>query len=379
MDVYIYKLFDPSVLFANADLIKSVMFQKRTVSDGAQFSISPQSGWTYFAQHERIFNSNKYERLPKSADEVHEVIESFIQKANSNIADHRILKGLGLKALFPEKNYLKEYSTQPVISPETEQADHWLCRYKILLKTSPDNRDHRGNCIGAGLDFRIGESGEILAFHMRFCPIEKIFYSKFEVSLLALALSEAQSSGHGHGGEEGHEHSHETETEEHEEGHEHDDGEHGHEEEDQSSMVEAWEMTSEQYKKLNISYAMDGANVEQKYLAPVMPKSIGHHVGYIPVSKYSLAVIIIPSKRDGDVSVLNTVVFGGSGKYEYEWGAWNLLDRQAGIVKSGTGSDIELPLGVFCAEVYVTDKETGAVAHARQMVYGQQSTSNLVA
>jgi hypothetical protein len=337
---YVYELCDPLPLYEERSLLRTVIFSGISIDKDSVWTVAPASGWIYFAQASKIFSSARKTALLQTADEVHSTAEAFFAAANTRIGQNTTLAGRSVLPVFPEKRFLKEDKTEPVLNPDTGVVDHWLCRYRIVLPSSVDFREAKANVIGAGLDVRIGNRGEILGFHLRWRPYVKKQETAFAVSLLALTLADWISSAtHGHCEEE-----------------------HDHEEEDHI------ELDAETWDALNIVYIFQGANSEQTHFAPFVPKAAGHHFGYLPVSTFSLAVSIAPMKQSGNTRTVYAIVFGGSGQYEYDWGAWYLNGRDSGIHTSSSSSFIELPIGMHQVTLYLKDKITGVTTTTGQIM-----------
>jgi hypothetical protein len=226
----------------------------------------------------------------------------------------------GLPSLIPPEDWLTNAGIFPIPHPRKKQFDHWLCRFGISIRCSDDVDEPKAEVLGAGIDLRIGDDGDVIAADWRWRPAS-----------------------------------------------------------DQRSRPRSPRPDG----AARVVYRFNDQAARQTLLAPYYEVVEGEDARLVPASDRSLACNIIRSEGAGPVTLL-AVASGGSGNYAYTWGRITVASFPPAIELLSGASDArvdveggrsivvsQIEFGADAGDVllHVADNATGAVIQLRRAIY----------
>ncbi len=352
--VRIYELYPIKKILELKGQIQEAIFGKSNDIDNQNkvFVISKSSGWLNYTDYSAIWSSRDGTLLAENKLEAIRVAEDFMDAANGKIAQINKEQNAGLPSIFPAKSQRQIKESYAVKHRDGHWTDHWVCAYEISV-SSYGTSQNRAFVYGTGLEIRVGKNNAIIGFSSRWRPFSKTIYTDLSPIEEAETGSDAAGDGH-HGTDAG--------------------------------------APSDQATERKIAYLFEGDGASQYYLAPYYYFFNGHHIVFLPASKYSLVVSISQEESENETKILAKVA-GGSGNYKYNWAYWNnnsAWQNDSELIEIGSGSSevvrennklkimnsVRLPKGVYNVLLNVVDVKTSAFKNIQQMIYSQVTNND---
>lgn len=325
--LFLYHLVDPAELVSVGELIREDLFQLPNARGDHSFSVSPMSSWITFRNDSQVQSEKRKRGLPRSEREAERAAHGYLRgiALRQQSLRRKAKAWIGIPDLIPRS--LKPLTVAPVLSRFHQgRLDHWLCRYAIFLPLQTAYRERNVPLLGAGLDLRVGENGQVEAFSLRWRPIRK----RTSLQEIAALDIEPLPLAHSH-----HSHAEKPPTQD-------------------SSLV----------------YVSAGESHLQTHLAPFYSHSEGHHVHFTPATAQSTMVRFQYRIEERGIQV-QPIVAGGSGDFNYDWASWDMFDPLGhGLIERGTNANCQLEFGVHCLLLTLTDAISRQVVQYQEIVYG---------
>lgn len=292
------------------------------------FTVSPISGWIYFANYDELRTNKNDLRLPTTIDEIEKISRAFFNQCYQRIEKAR-LNGK-LPKDFPDilPSDIRLVDMQAVFAPTLTSVDHWLVRFHIYHRSSDEFGSDSVCLYGAGLDLRVGNGGKVICFSQRWRPFQKTVVSDF----IPFNQEEVVSS------------------------HEH-----------ESSPTNANEPT--------LMYLQAGQSSFQSHLSLYHTVADGHHLEFYPASKHSLRIEFIKNLKEEHIEVV-AEISGGSGRFSFEWGSWEVANAGGNGYKDlGNYNSCIVHGGVHQLLLIVRDIELMVVSQKIEAIYAKYPTS----
>lgn len=339
--VRVYTLADPFALAASAPLIAAELFGMRDLADGERtFSVNPTSGYLFYADYGELWHNDAGGGLPADPGGAERLARGFFADANRKIVGNRRLRRERVPALFPAD--LRPFWMGRAVPKSSTVPDHWLCQFAVYLAAG---RNITGRVEGATIEVRIGRAGRIIGLSSRWRPLSGDLLSDEPADPAASKPLSAAPAGAIRKPVAG------------------------------SIPPIARPAPSpiapaaaEPEPPPEYLFWLADESAPQRFLAPVLLHRDGHGGELEPASAHSLRVEILQRSAGGAIEVL-AVVEGGSGKYEYQWGAWRqdtFFDE--GLQLLGTSQTASLAGTHHNVLLHVRDPLTGAVAQSEAVV-----------
>jgi len=168
-DIRAFRLLDVEKLENNAATIAEVLFQLPARAVGTLFTISPGGGWISFADPAKLATDAVKNLPPTATDAKAAALRFFAERRAAMITNCNYLES-GLPSLIPLDDHLGEPAIFLIPHPRKRQFDHWLCRFGLEIRSSDDIHQPQAEILGAGVDLRIGDGGEVIAATWRWRP-----------------------------------------------------------------------------------------------------------------------------------------------------------------------------------------------------------------
>jgi len=319
--VRIYKVLDPSPLFAARDQLAG-LFAQRVPDERVTFAFSPECSRLWFSDDRVLWQCKDPSRLPATPLDAEKAARSFMGRINSAIQKDKAFQAAGFSALFPDDcrpvpNGLDPSQTVPgastqsvlVTNPSSILIDHWLVRFEAYLPTG----GAAGSIpvYGARVDIRVGQDGAIGACWVNW----RVSIPQGVTPLLDLSSSSGDSNQ----------------------------GEDNGDEETVASPI--------------LVYLLSDEGTTQSYLAPYYFYPDEDDGYYAPATAYSL-VAEMTDESSGDENRVGCVVAGGSGNYEYRWLGWEATRAMEGPEELGSDDSVVLQPGSYNLVLRVQDTQT---------------------
>jgi hypothetical protein len=284
------------------------------------FRVDGVSGRVSFALDNDLWLDRPKRQLPRDAQAALRAAREFIARLDDACRREEYQR-LKAPPLLPSGRLARVVPVEaaPVFHFDRPWVDHWLCRFEVWLKASPEGDDFT-RVFGSEIDIRVGQRGKVVGFASHWRPA---------------LLSEARPVAMLHWEEDEH--------------HDHDDG---------GKHARA------------LVYELSGGNCPQTFITPYYISLDGHHGVMLPASSHSLLVDVGCAEKRGGGAYVVPRVMGGSGDYAFDWACWRpdaLFEE--GVVGLGTREFIELPPGVFNVMLHVRDNRTGVVLLHESMAF----------
>lgn len=241
------------------------------------FTISQTSTWMHYINRAKLWDGKPKPGLPSSPEEAKKAAGKFLTALAQAFRDaekYPFLRQFEGCDFIPP--LAKVVDVNYVSTGEETFTDHVLVRYQTAMYG--DDAFTRVPVLGASIEVRIGEFGEILGWNSRWSLLHKKF---IRTPLVDFVMPE-----------DGHTHDHDAEA-------------------DEAQPV--------------LAYVLGGDNVPQYLLAPYYLTMSGHHFTEASASAYSLTARFGFDHRQGS-SRVEAQVSGGSGKYSYHW-SWYKIEE----------------------------------------------------
>lgn len=315
-----FTLLETGELEKHARVIAEILFRVPANAVGTALMISRGGGWISFADRSKLRTESRKHSLPLTVAAARDAARHFFADRREAMETSRMFRESGLPSLIPPRDWLAEPAVIAIPHPRKQQVDHWLCRFGIRIRCSDDRDEPRAEVLGAGIDLRIGDRGEVIGAHWRWRPAIN------PRTRPRLARPE---------------------------------------------------------EARRIVYRFNDQPARQTFLAPYYEIAEGEHSHLVPASDRSLACDILFSDAPGPVT-LRAVASGGSGDYAYTWGRIPIaafppviellsgaIDRRvdAGGGRSAVISEIEFGAEAGDVLLHVADRVSGAVIQLRRAVY----------
>ena len=320
--VRVYQLSDPALLLRNEESIRQIVGETLGTDITAPehvFYISPRSGWLYYANTKKQWNKETKYGLPATVGEAEKYASTFLTEVAVAFRDVKkypfLLEFQGCDFIPPlarvfDCNYVSNNGSEP---------DHVLVRYQTALYG--DDEYTKYPVMGATIEIRVGEYGEIIGFNSRWSMVQPKFIRT------PLAAFEASNNGHSHG------------------------------EEEKPAPV--------------LVYSLGGDDIPQYLLSPYYITRSGHHTVERSACRYSLTVKFGYDHQQGHSSV-HAFVEGGSGNYSFSWYYYKVEEvMHKGIITSGeSGPVLRIPESCYAwIGCHIVDNETNAyLFHSEQSI-----------
>jgi hypothetical protein len=315
-----FTLLETEKLEKHAATIAEVLFRLPAAAVGTKFTVSRGGGWISFADRSKLWSEAKKQSLPhKQTDARVAALRFFAARREAMTASRPFIESQ-LPSLIPPDDWLTDAAIDPIPHPRKPQFDHWLCRFGVSVRCSDDVDEPRAEVLGAGIDLRIGDDGEVIAADWRWRP--------------AIDPRTRPRSPKPEGAR-------------------------------------------------RIIYRFNDQATRQTFLAPYYEVVEGEDVRLVPASDRSLSCNVLSSEGPGPVTLL-AIASGGSGNYAYTWGriaiaafppVIELLSaaRNVRVDLSGGRSMVvsQVDFGAEAGDVllHVADNTTGAVIQLRRAIY----------
>jgi hypothetical protein len=314
-----FSLLEVEKLEKHAATIADALFRLPPAAVGTKFTISRGGGWISFAEPAKLWSEGKKQSLPSTEGDARVAALRFFDGRREAMKTSRAFIESGLPSLIPPQDWLTKPGVFPIPHPRRRQFDHWICRFGISLRCSDVAREPRAEVLGAGIDLRLGDGGEVIAADWRWRPAVNPYPRP------RLARPEGAR---------------------------------------------------------RIVYQFNDEAARQMFLAPYYEVLDGEDVRLVPASDRSLACNIMSSEGAGSVTLV-AVASGGSGNYAYTWGRIAVAAFPPVIELLSGATDLHLDVdggptivsqvefGAQAGDVllHVVDRATGAVIQMRHAIY----------
>jgi hypothetical protein len=349
LDLYSFPIMSPQEIERYASRFKAMLFGAISKDDTCE--INPISGYCYYAKAEKTPSSGapSVVNLPRDKGEAAKAAVGWLRtKYGEFLKDNQLQsqiqqlysKGKPLKfgfAPIPHPDWIQLIEAYPVKSRHHSKADHWLCKFEVVLPLGGS----KFKIWNANIDLRIGAATnpsfpldfQLQGLSIRYRPL--IYWPS---APLEKFLDDTGNPAHlEHETEQPHEFHLESNT--------------------------------------HICYILSDDNAPQFNLLPYeVTIAGGHEASILPASKQSLWVEL-QVEYTGGCYIVFALIMGGSGNYEGKWGHWKTLggmDEAGNITHSIQQQDahlehssiydgvavskITIPLGIWDIVISVYDK-----------------------